>query len=107
MFEKLLIKLQLHVIGKLLNYKLHPITLKIVINYNNYKLQTAITPSLMNTNNIRLCGEITKIIPKLLSNTLLICSTEFMVYRKIPKYSNTRKMALIILKFEQCSSNIE
>ena len=39
MFEKLLIKLQLHVIGKLSNYKLHPITLKIVINYINYKLQ--------------------------------------------------------------------
>ena len=40
-------KLQLHVIGKLLNYKLYPITLKIVINYNNYKLQIAITPSLI------------------------------------------------------------
>ena len=47
MFEKKLIKLKLHVIGKLLNYKLHPITLKIVINYTNYKLQIAITPSLM------------------------------------------------------------
>ena len=39
MFEKKLIKLQLHVIGKLLNYKLHPISLKIVINYINCKLQ--------------------------------------------------------------------
>ena len=42
----LFIKLQLHVIGKVLNYKLHQITLKIVINYINYKLQLAITPSL-------------------------------------------------------------
>ena len=27
--------------------------------------------------------------------------------RKIPKYSDTRKIAVIILKFEQCGSTIE
>ena len=27
-------------------------------------------------------------------------------YRKTPKYSNTRKIAVIILKFEQCVSTI-
>ena len=28
-------------------------------------------------------------------------------YRKIPKYSDTRKIAVIILKVEQCGSTIE
>ena len=29
------------------------------------------------------------------------------IYRKIPKYSDTRKIAVIILKFEQSGSIIE
>ena len=29
------------------------------------------------------------------------------IYRKIPKYSDTRIIAVIILKFEQCGSTIE
>ena len=30
-----------------------------------------------------------------------------MKYRKIPKYSDTQNIAVIILKFEQCGSTIE
>ena len=29
------------------------------------------------------------------------------LYRKTPKYSDPRKMAVIILKFEQCGSTID
>ena len=29
------------------------------------------------------------------------------MYRKIPKYLDTQKIAIIILKFEQCGSTLE
>ena len=32
---------------------------------------------------------------------------DLVIYRKIPKYSDTQNIAVIILKFEQCGSTIE
>ena len=82
---------------------------------------------LMSTHNICFYEEITKIIPKLSSNTLLICSTASATehgflkslnqssysrerpsnYCKTGKYSDTWKIAVITLKFEQCGSTIK
>ena len=77
----------------------------------------------MSTQNIRFYGEIMKIIPKLSSNTLLICFnggmqllpvlTELIQVstslfdRKNPKSFDTGKFAVITLKYEQGGFTVE
>ena len=80
----------------------------------------------MSTHNICFYGEIAKLIPKLSSDTLLICFAGWsytsedrlsygileavnstLYYHKNPKISDTRKFAVISLKVEQDRFSLE
>ena len=62
------------------NYKLHPITLKIIINYINYKLQIAITPSLALTSHI-VTSSISHIYQDILQRRYSLLFRKFYLYR--------------------------